>query len=143
MTPPTDDRIELRIIGPHRQFDPDARLVCEYEIDKDIFDDLNAAETSIIWTTEGKGDADMGVHFFVRRNRVKLNEDRSLVYRFETKLPGSPLSFDGSMIKIRWLVRVKLFLKKSKVISTEKEFRLGRVGMEQGIFADKNTGKAI
>jgi hypothetical protein len=143
MTPLPNNRIDLRFIGPHRQFDPGTLLVCEYEINQEIFDELQAAETSIIWTTEGKGDEDMGVHFFVRRNRAKLNEDRSLVYRFETKLPPSPLSYDGSMVKIRWLVRVKLFLKKGKVIANEREFRLGRVGLEQELFPAKNTGQAI
>lgn len=131
MSPQKDaDRVKLNIVGKHLQFDPANYLECEYELDESLFDELQAVETSVLWFTEGKGDEDIGVHFFVRRSRQQLQDDRTTTYRFATTLPHSPLTYDGEILKIRWCVRVKLFCAKSKMITADREFRLGRVGIQ-------------
>ena len=42
-------------------------LKCDYQIDAVGDREVQAVETSVLWYTEGKGDEDMGVHFFQRR----------------------------------------------------------------------------
>lgn len=100
-----------RIVGDELNFRPQSTIECEYELDGNLVDQIEAIETSLIWLTEGKGDEDLGVHFFARRRREQLNQDPSLVYRFQSKLPESPLSYDGKIFRIRWCARVRVFLK--------------------------------
>jgi len=100
-----------RIVGEENKFRPQSTIECEYELDGNLVEQIDAIETSLIWLTEGKGDEDLGVHFFARRRREQLNQDPSLVYRFQSKLPESPLTYDGKIIKIRWCARVRVFLK--------------------------------
>ena len=66
---PQDPRVQLLLIANHLQYDPGNVLTCEYVIDEELLDDLQTLETSVLWYTEGKGDEDIGVHFFVRRTR--------------------------------------------------------------------------
>ncbi len=47
--------------------------------------------------------------------------------RFNTQLPPSPLSYDGAIVKIRWCVRVRVFLRGGKQLLSEKPFQLGTV----------------
>jgi hypothetical protein len=53
--------------------------------------------------------------------------DRASWRPFATRLPHSPLSYDGPLVKIRWCVRVRVFLESGKDVVGEKIFRLGRV----------------
>ena len=81
-----------------------------------------------MWHTEGKGDEDMAVVEFRRRDA----EDGRLYnvarpVRFSATLPNSPLSYDGRIVKVRWCVRVRVFLHRGKDVVGEKEFRLGDV----------------
>ncbi len=124
MSPANDPRIDLRVIARHLQFDPGNLLVCEYDIEDSLFDHLQTLETSVLWYTEGKGDEDIGVHFFVRRTREQLKEDRLSSYRFETTLPLSPLTYDGEIVKIRWCVRVRLFWGRGKETVVDRVFQL-------------------
>jgi hypothetical protein len=80
----------------------------------------------VLWYTEGKGDEDLAVHFFERRTPADTDDgDLRPLHRFHTILPNSPLSYAGSMIKIRWCARVRLFLKRGKELFFEQPFVLG------------------
>lgn len=86
-----------------------------------------AIEASIIWLTEGKGEEDIGVHFFQRRNRNAIhNESLNQPQRFSTVLPASPLSYEGVILKIRWCVRVRLFLIDGREITADRYFELNK-----------------
>ncbi len=78
----------------------------QFRLDGPATGDVRAVELSVLWHTEGKGDEDMSVHLF---ERVESDEDQILDFRqprrFSTVLPGSPLSYDGLIVKIRWCVR--------------------------------------
>jgi len=68
-------------------------------------------ETSVLWYTEGKGEEDLQVHHFERLGAAELlirqlSEDQP----FATRLPYSPLSYDGQLLRIRWCVRLRIFL---------------------------------
>lgn len=90
--------------------------------------DIQAIETSVIWLTEGKGDTDIGVHFFERRQKQALTiETFKQPQRISTVLPASPLSYEGQILKIRWCVRVRLFLPEGQQVTQDQYFQLGRV----------------
>ena len=43
------------------------------------------------------------------------------------RLPNSPLSYEGAIMKLRWCVRVRVFLARDKETMGELPFRLGHV----------------
>jgi hypothetical protein len=47
--------------------------------------------------------------------------------RFSTVLPNSPLSYRGLIVKLRWCVRVRVFLARDKEVVGEMPFQLGNV----------------
>jgi hypothetical protein len=90
--------------------------------------DVKAIEASVLWHTEGKGDEDMAVHEFWRRDSDEIHPiDPAQPERFSTTLPNSPLSYEGRIIKLRWCVRVRAFLQRGKEVVGEKVFQLGDV----------------
>ena len=103
--------IGIRILKSPRRFQPGEALVCDYQLDAIEANEVQALEVSVLWHTEGKGDEDLGVHFFERHvpSDVPGNDLRAQ-RKLHTTLPCSPLSYDGVMVKIRWCVRVRAFL---------------------------------
>jgi hypothetical protein len=91
-------------------------------------EEVKSVELSVLWHTEGKGDEDMAVHYFQRfePSSVEWGEmDRPLP--FSTRLPNSPLSYDGVILKIRWCVRLRVFMRRGKETIEEISFQLGNV----------------
>jgi hypothetical protein len=110
---------------PHAAGEP---LSGEFQIDAIDAGELRALELSILWYTEGKGDEDIGVHHFERWTDEEAS-GQSLVElrKFNVALPNSPLSYEGVLVKIRWCVRVRVFLKNGREFYAELPFRLGTV----------------
>lgn len=79
----------------------------------------------MLWRTEGKGDEDLGVHFFDRR-QFSSNEPWRPDQRFKlhVRLPASPLSYQGFLIKIGWLVRVHLIMSAGQAFTIDTPFRM-------------------
>lgn len=82
-------------------------------------------EVSVLMYTEGKGEEDLQVHHFERLNasdlaRRDLNEDQP----FTTRLPYSPLSYDGELLRIRWCVRLRIFLSHGDQLMAQQLFCL-------------------
>ncbi|MEM9413413.1 MAG: hypothetical protein AAGA30_20060, partial [Planctomycetota bacterium] len=72
--------------------------MAEYRIELPFEDQLTAIESSVIWSSSGKGESDVGVHFFERRSATHLTaEQLRQPHRISTVLPQSPLSYDGSI----------------------------------------------
>ena len=90
---------------------------------------IKAIELSVLWHTEGKGDEDLGVHFFERYDAQDSDNNNDLLrpIRFQTRLPATPLSYEGSILKIKWLVRVRVYPKRGEQLLAEEPFRLGGV----------------
>ena len=120
-----DPLISLTILDFQTQFEPGGLLGWEFQVDAVDNNKVVAVENSILWYTTGKGDEDIGVHFFERRV-PKKNEFIDLVTlrRYETVLPKSPLTYDGFLLKINWCVRIRVFLKGGKEISDEVPFEM-------------------
>ncbi|MEZ6120859.1 MAG: hypothetical protein R3C28_30375 [Pirellulaceae bacterium] len=103
-------------------------LTVDYQIDAVAKGDLQAVEASVLWYTEGKGGEDLGIHYFERRVPGDA-EDRDLRSwrRFQLNLPNSPMTYEGFLLKIRWCVRIRAFLKHGKQVVSEHPFVLGEV----------------
>lgn len=111
-----------------RVYLPRETLAGEYRLGYVGGHEIHAVELAILWQTEGKGNDDMGVHLFVRRvSRRGDWIDPYMVSRFHTQLPETPLSYSGSIIKINWYVRVRLFLHSGDDVIEELPFRLGNL----------------
>ncbi len=115
---------------------PGETLRGEYQIDAIDPTEIRAVELSILWYTEGKGEEDLAVHYFERltaedAESVALHELR----RFQTDLPNSPLSYEGVLVKIRWCVRVRVFLRNGKEFVAERPFQLGEIPYAQAVLA--------
>lgn len=106
-------------------FSPGSILSAEYIVKLAPETSLSAIEASVIWMTEGKGETDIGAHFFERRNRASFTTDTfDRAQRLSTVLPQSPLSYEGNILKVHWLVRIRLFLDGGRETITDHPFRL-------------------
>ena len=120
--------LSLCLAGTKRQFSAGDELVCEYQIDAVDPNEIQAVEASVLWYSEGKGEEDLGVHFFERRLPSDAEDgDLRPMRRFRTRLPNSPLSYSGAILSIHWSVRLRLFLRRGKEFVLEQPFILGAV----------------
>jgi len=60
-----------------------------------------SVELSVLWETSGKGDTDLGVLQFETITNARGE------HAFEAQLPLLPLTYDGVIVKIGWLVRAR------------------------------------
>ena len=120
--------VTIRFDGNGRAYQPGETLSGEYRLESVQREDVKAVEVSVLWHTDGKGDEDLAVHDF-RRLSVEDGDwiDPRYPGRFCTVLPNSPLSYQGVIIKLRWSVRVRVFLGRDKEVVGELPFRLGDV----------------
>jgi hypothetical protein len=123
--PAVEPLIAVRICSSHCVFRPGDRLECEYQIDAVQPTEIQAVEASVMWHTEGKGDEDLGVHYFERNTPSDaIDGDLRQLHRMELTLPQSPLSYNGAILKIRWCVRVRLFWGRGKQTTLDRVFQL-------------------
>jgi hypothetical protein len=120
--------VRIRFDGNGRAYRPGETLSGEYRIESVPAEEIKAVEVSVLWYTEGKGDEDLMVHAFWR-NSPEGDDGLDLHRpgRFSTVLPKSPLSYRGVLVKIRWCVRVRVFLTRGREVMGELAFRLGEV----------------
>lgn len=100
-------------------------LEATWRVSRVTLDSLTAIEISVMWYTEGKGDMDLHVHHFERMEegeirRAGLADRQSL----SCILPATPLSYHGRLIRVRWCVRMRLFLSSGREIVTDQPFYL-------------------
>ncbi|MFO0916038.1 MAG: hypothetical protein U0795_23980 [Pirellulales bacterium] len=128
VVPAMEPLISIQLHGKSPYYRPGDILECDYQIDAVSRDALQAVEASVLWYTEGKGDEDMGVHYFERRVPADVDDgDLRQWRRFRIPLPNSPLSYQGEIFSILWCVRVRAFLKRGKQSFYELPFRLGAI----------------
>jgi len=119
--------IHISLTDEKRVYRPGDVLVGQFAVDNPGDQRIHAIEASVIWITEGKGEEDMGVHFFDRQKGPLDARQWETPCKFSTVLPRSPFSYDGLMIRVRWAVRVRLFLESESELTEELFFRLGSV----------------
>ena len=122
--------IVIRVDGMKRAYEPGETIRGVYFLEGTAPENIRAAELSVLWQTDGKGDEDLAVHHF---DRISVETDPEWDPRrpraFSTVLPNSPLSYDGVIVKIRWRIRVRAFLAGGRELVDEQPFRLGNVPM--------------
>jgi hypothetical protein len=119
--------VRIRFDGNGGIYRPGDTLSGEYRIESVPANEVKAVEVSVLWYTEGKGDEDLAVHDFWRRSADDGDFDLRRPGRFSTILPRSPLSYRGVLVKIRWCVRVRVFLTRGREVMGELAFKLGDV----------------
>jgi hypothetical protein len=124
----SEPAILIRLDGNGRVYEPGESLSGEFRIAAVEPAELKSIEVSVLWYSEGKGDEDLAVHEFWRKDAESGDwGDPRRPERFSTTLPPSPLSYEGQIIKIRWCVRVRAFLDRGRELVSQKVFRLGNV----------------
>jgi hypothetical protein len=123
-------RVEVTFQGDTDEFAPTDGVEVRYRVFG--LEELRvlAVERTIAWYTEGKGEEDLGVHFFERvvPGGGDPGEDLPDVGgRFTVRLPASPLSYEGVIVKIRWCVRIRLFFSGGRDYVSEQVFFVGRI----------------
>lgn len=109
---------------PDRRYEPLQSLDVRYAITNAAGLGVRALERSVLWYTEGKGEEDLGVHFFERLTGSAASPPAG---RFSCILPASPLSYEGLIVKIRWCARIRLFFAEGRDFVSEHIFDLGRI----------------
>lgn len=121
-------RIRLSLDDHSRTYRPGESLSGHCSVEGPRASDVRAMELSVVWHTEGKGDEDLSVHFF---KRIEPAGGQAIDFcepqPFTTRLPNSPLSYNGLIVKICWCVRARVFLPAGKELSLEVPFQLGTV----------------
>ena len=79
----------------------------------------------MIWKTAGKGQEDIGVHFFQRIQGDELQSLDDSTQEITVRLPSTPESYQGKIVKIEWCVRVRLF-DQHGTHTSDQPFRLGQ-----------------
>ncbi|MCD0459487.1 hypothetical protein [Roseiconus lacunae] len=107
-------------------------LTANWRISRVTLDCLSAIEVSVLWFTEGKGDTDLNVHYFERLEKEQIHrhglaDQQSL----SCVLPATPLSYHGRLIRLRWSVRLRLFMTNGREIVTNQPFYLVAVNSSQ------------
>jgi hypothetical protein len=121
----TGPTIVILFDGDSRVYRAGETFSGEYWIESLEADRVKAVEFSVLWYTEGKGDEDLAVHEFGRKDADDNHPiDPRRPERFSTTLPNSPLSYEGQLIKLRWCVRVRVFPQRGKEVVAEKVFQL-------------------
>ncbi len=127
----TEPAVGLRLLTLQQAMEPREALEFEYCLKRVTAVMVDRLEVSVMWSTEGKGSEDLGVHHFECVTREQLS-DRPLTQArsISTVLPSHPLSYEGRLMKIRWCIRLRLYLSDGREICAEQPFYLGHLTLE-------------
>ena len=118
-------------------YQPGDFLICEYEIELAESSEIKVLETSVLWSTEGKGEQDIGVHFFERKKSLPPAAYLQ-TQKLSTVLPATPLSYRGRVLNVDWFVRVKIFFANGRTFTENRMFQLGD-GCNFDAYAEERT----
>jgi len=136
-----EPQINISIDGNRRLFQPGEIIAGDVSLKSFDAAAVKAVEISVLWYTEGKGDEDLDVREFRRIAADDMTWSQfNRPIRFEAVLPNSPLSYEGTLLKIRWCVRVRVFPNHGREVSDEVPFVLGEV---QPVGAGEKTNPFI
>jgi len=125
-------RVAMQFDQADRVYEPRRELGIRYHVEGIEPEVVRAIERSMLWYTEGKGEEDLGVHFFERIEDAAKLAQASPTGSFMVALPSSPLSYEGVVVKVRWCVRVRLFFGGGRDFVSEHVFDLGSVPPARG-----------
>lgn len=127
-----EPRASLLLLDNRRRYAPYDDLSFECRISGVAAEGVDSLEVSVLWHTEGKGDEDLAVHFF---ERLPASGDAPppLAARFTTRLPACPQTYQGVIVKLRWCVRLRVYLANGKQLLDEQMFQLGDVAPARAV----------
>ncbi|MCM2374324.1 hypothetical protein [Aporhodopirellula aestuarii] len=100
-------------------------LRASWRVSRVSIEELSSVEVSVLWYTEGKGDEDLSVHYFRRYDGPELRQLGMVdSLPIECRLPPSPLSYRGHLLKIQWGIRVRVFVEEGREAVAEHPFYL-------------------
>lgn len=127
----SEPNLGLRLLSLQPGLEPGDSLEFEYAVNRVEPQLVESLEISVMWYTEGKGSEDIGVHLFQKIDHEALTATPlDFPRRLSCQLPASPLSFEGRLLKIRWCVRLRLFLIDGRKLTADKRFYLGHLTKE-------------
>lgn len=131
---PIELDVDLRLDRHSRAYEPRELLTGSFRVLRWQTLGLSTVELSVLWHSAGKGGEDIGViHFHRMELEPTPGTDIANPQLFHVALPTSPLSYDGIVVKIQWLVRLRLFFIRGREQSFEIPFRLGAIQMARSI----------
>ena len=123
--------IMIRLHGLHRGYMPSESLEFHYTVNNIDTTSISAIEASVVWFTEGKGSEDIGVHCFQRLTGDSITRhDWMQPMVIKSELPDAPLSYEGTLVKIRWCIRVRVYLVDGTEMVAQEPFYLGSITKE-------------
>lgn len=123
--------IGLRLLSIQPRLEPNELLEFEYCVRRVEQDAVDRLEISVMWYTEGKGSDDFGVHYFESLSDKELAPVLHGKHKHVCKtLPACPLSYEGHLLKIRWCIRLRLYLTDGREVSAEQPFHLGHLTVD-------------
>ena len=122
------DEPNIRLELATTTYAPRAQLAGAFVIAGGPPADTKSIEFSVLWRTSGKGTEDIGVVHY----EAWKPDDGTLAAlpnpnTFAVTLPPTPWSYDGQLIKIHWLVRLRLrweALGRTREVVEDVEFTL-------------------
>ncbi|NUO49344.1 MAG: hypothetical protein HOV80_10855 [Polyangiaceae bacterium] len=103
---------------------PGAKISGAFVVDHDP----QGVEVSLVWYTEGKGTEHLEVHWLREYLGDELERvDTKRRGRFEASIPTAPLSYEGTLIRICWVLRVRAFARGGGDESTDLSLSVGAV----------------
>lgn len=137
----SEPEVDLRLDRHSRAFAPGEMLTGSFRVMRWQSLGLSASELSVLWHTAGKGGEDIGVIHFQRTELEPSPEaDIANPQLFRVTLPETPLSYDGIVVKIEWLVRLRLFFLRGREQSFDIPFRLGAIPAASHADASERDG---
>lgn len=126
-------RIGMQFDHALRHYAPADDLVVRYNVEGVAPASVRALERTVLWYTEGKGEEDLGVHHFERLDDAARVAEALPAGTITARLPVSPLSYEGVVVKIRWCVRIRLFFMTGRDFVSEHVFEVGDIAPARGI----------
>ncbi len=130
-------RVTVSFASDQAEYAPGDMLETSYRVAAIDPATITTVERSVVWYTEGKGEEDFGVVFFDRllagSSDAMSDEPTASAAvdwpsgSFSIRLPSSPLSYEGLIVKIRWCIRVRLFFSSGRDFVSEHVFFLGDI----------------
>lgn len=116
-------RIEFLLEDTDRVLHPGQELAGGFRLNTALPVMVRHVELSVLWYTEGKGDTDEGViHHETCAENTQIDAARA--FSFRVTLPEAPWSYDGKIVKIRWVVRVRIKPENGAELAAEERFYL-------------------
>lgn len=134
------DQLEILIESDRGLVKPGGMVKGGFRILAEAPQPVARVELSVLWYTDGKGDMDQGlIHHETLAVGETLTPDRA--FPFQVRLPDQPWSYHGQLIKIRWVVRIRVYPEQGASWGGEEEFRVHPSEWERGTGAEPGADR--